>query len=348
MNQHVSLSASDASTPVAVAPPRISVAMAVYNNALYLAEAIESILAQTFTDFEFLIVDDGSTDGSGAIIDEYAACDPRIRAIHQPNRGLVASLNRLIAETRAPLIARMDGDDVALPERFARQLAFLDANPDYGVVGTRTRDIDAAGRLSPALDAHPLDHASFLAVLETGPWLCHPSVMMRTDLVRAAGGYRAAFRHCEDYDLWLRLSATTRLCSLPDRLLHYRRTEGQVSVAHAEEQLTGAAIAYLAHGERAAGRPDPIGDAQRLPTLAALDGIFGRLGVARAVRTRIVPNLVYAAGVLKGPGFGLILDHVREGGGRAGLLRTVARLVKLGEPARALRLLVALLAPKRS
>lgn len=324
------------------AGPRITVAMAVYNNAPFLAEAIESILGQTFGDFEFLIVNDGSTDDSGAIIDLHAARDQRIRAIHQPNRGLVASLNLMIGEARAPLIARMDGDDISLPERFERQLAFLDANPDYGVVGTSTHDIDEQGRLSLNLDFHPLDHDAFLAALETGPWLCHPSVIIRTDIVRAVGGYRAPFRHCEDYDLWLRLSERTKLCTIADRLFHYRRSDTQVSTAHALEQLSGAAIAYLAHCERQAGRPDPVEGLERLPALHELDAVFGREGTARRVRSRVAPNLVYCGRSLAGQGFSLLLDHVREGGDKTGLWRTAARLIKLGSPGRALRLAAAL------
>lgn len=327
-----------------VEQPRLSVAMAVYNNAPFLAEAIESILAQTIGDFEFLIVNDGSTDGSGAIIDAYAARDNRIRAIHQSNCGLVASLNHMVEEARAPLIARMDGDDISLPTRFERQLAFLHANPDYGVVGTSTHDIDEQGRLSPNVDFHPLDHEAFLAALETGPWLCHPSVIMRRDVVRAAGGYRAAFRHCEDYDLWLRLSERTKLCTLPDRLFHYRRSPGQVSSAHVLEQLTGAAIAYAAHCEREAGRPDPTEGMDHLPPIDRLDAMFGREGVSRAVRAKVAPNIVWSARALRGDGFLLLLAHIEEGGDRAGLWRTALRLVKLGEPRRAARLALALAA----
>ncbi len=318
--------------------PRISVAMSVYNNAPYLAEAIESILGQSFGDFEFLIVNDGSRDGSGEIIDAYAARDPRIRAIHQPNRGLIASLNRLIGEAQAPPIARMDGDDIAMPERFERQLAFLDAHPDYGVVGTSTHDIDEQGRLSPNSDFHPLDHASFVAVLEDGPLLCHPSVMMRRDLVREAGGYRAAFAHCEDYDLWLRLAARTKLCSLPDRLLHYRLSDTQVSTAYALQQQIGAAVAYLAWRERAAGRADPTEGLAQLPPVDELDRLFGRAGVARDVRSKVAPNLVYSEQALRSQGFELLIKYVREGGDRKGLWRTAGRLVKLGEPGRAARL----------
>ena len=105
--------------------PAISVAMSVYNGERFLAEAIGSVLAQTFTDFEFLILDDGSRDGTRAIIADYASRDARIRPILRENRGLVVSLNQLLAEARAPLVARMDADDVCLPERFARQIAFL-------------------------------------------------------------------------------------------------------------------------------------------------------------------------------------------------------------------------------
>ena len=327
-----------------VKQPRLSVAMAVYNNAPFLAEAIDSILAQTMGDFEFLIVNDGSTDGSAAIIDSFARRDKRIRAIHQPNRGLVPSLNLMIEKARAPLIARMDGDDISLPNRFERQLAFLDANPDYGVVGTSTHDIDEHGRLSLNEDFHPLDHDAFRAALETGPWLCHPSVVMRRDVVRAAGGYRAAFRHCEDYDLWLRLSEATKLCTIPDRLFHYRRSATQVSSAHVLEQLTGAAIAYAAHCEREAGRPDPTDGMDRLPPIERLDALFGREGVTREVRAKVAPNIVFCERALRGEGFPLLLAHIKEGGDRAGLWRTALRLVKLGEPRRAARLALTLAA----
>lgn len=323
--------------------PRISVAMSVYNSARFLAEAIESILGQTFGDFEFLIVDDGSSDGSAAIIDDYARRDSRIRAIHQPNAGLVASLNRMIANARAPMIARMDGDDVSLPARFEKQVAFLDANPDYGVVGTATHDIDVLGRMKRNHDFHPADHPGFQEAVRAGrPLLCHPSAMMRSEVVRAAGGYRSAFAHCEDYDLWLRLSETTRLCSIPDRLLLYRRSDGQVSNVHDVQQQIGAAVALLAHQERAAGRPDPTEHLYSLPAIEELDALFGRPGVGRQVRIRVATRLLHSREALRSDGFDLLLAHVREGGSRDGLWRTAARLLRLGEPARAARLALAL------
>lgn len=323
----------------AVSPPAISVAMSVYNNAPFLRAAIDSILAQTFGDFEFLIVDDGSTDGSGAIIDACAAADPRVRAIHQENRGLVASLNRMIEEARAPLIARMDGDDICMPERFARQVAFLDENPDFGVVGAWATSIDEQGRNCDdgGLD-QPTTWDGFRDALWGKPLMCHPAATLRTDVLRRVGGYRALYRHCEDYDLWLRLAEVTKLCSLPERLILYRYSGTQVSTRHILPQALGAAVAWFAHLERVAGRPDPTEGLAALPPVSGLDDLFGRAGVAKAVREMVAPGLVHSPIALAGDGFDMLLDHVRGGGPRDGLWRTAVRLVKLGRPVRALKL----------
>lgn len=323
--------------------PRITVAMSVYNNAPYLTHAIESIVAQTFTDFEFLIVDDGSTDDSAAIIDRFARDDSRIRVIRQPNAGLIVSLNRMIDEARAPLIARMDGDDIALPERFARQVAFLDAYPDIGVLGTGCTCIDEGGRPSSDKFDNVTEPDEVLADLRNGPPLCHPSVVMRRDALRAVGGYHRAYKHCEDYDLWLRLSEQVRMANLPDRLLLYRQSDSQVSNRHAYVQKIGAAIAWEAHVERLAGRPDPTATLDTLPPMADLDRVFGRPGTYKAVREKVALGSVYAPAALRGEGLDLILEHVRNGGATDGLWRTVMRLFTLGEPARALRLAAALI-----
>lgn len=323
--------------------PTISVAMSVYNGAEFLAEAIESILAQSYTDFEFLILNDGSTDGSAAIIDAYAARDPRIRALHQPNQGLIGALNQLIDEARAPLIARMDGDDIALPERFARQVAFLAAHPDYGVVGTWTTDIDSQGNAYPVGGGdHPTSHAEFVTFAEATSPLCHPSVMMRRDVVRAVGGYHRAFRHCEDYDLWLRLAQHTKLCSLPERLIKYRHSDNQVSNRHIVVQQIGAAVAWYAARARAAGRADPTETLASLPPVDQMDALFGDAGATAAIRARLVPRLIHSSVAMASEGFDLMIDHIAAGGDRTGLSRTVARLLRFGMPWRALRLAIAL------
>lgn len=318
--------------------------MSVYNGERFLAPAIESVLGQTFGDFEFLILDDGSADGTAAIIRAYAARDPRIRPIIRENRGLVASLNELLGAARAPIVARMDADDISHPERFARQIGFLAGHPDHGVVGTRTIDIDEQGQsFQLNLADHPLSHDELLHNIATnGPLLAHPTVMFRRDVVLAAGGYHAAFRHCEDYDLWLRLAHRTRMANLPERLLSYRRSPGQVSNRHAVEQCIGVAVSRVAYAERAAGRPDPTETLAVLPPIEALDALFGRPGVAREIRAHTARSLLYSEAALGGAAFDLLLRHVADGGRGGELWRTVPRLVRFGKPARAVRLAMAL------
>ncbi|TIX49868.1 glycosyltransferase family 2 protein [Alteraurantiacibacter aquimixticola] len=324
--------------------PTLSVAMSVYNGERFLAEAVGSILAQSFGDFEFLILDDGSSDRTAGIIRDFAARDSRIRPIIRENRGLVASLNQLLTEARAPLVARMDADDVCLPDRFARQVAFLEANPDHGVVGCWSYDIDEKGE-PWRIDAadHPVTHADFLHnIRHGGPLLVHPAVMYRADIVRSVGGYHAAFRHCEDLDLWLRLASVTKLANLPERLIRYRHYPEQVSKRHATEQQVGAAIAYEAWRARDAGRPDPTAEATALPPITQLDEYFGQEGVARRVRQAVTGGILHSPVALRDEGFDIMLQSVRDGGSRSGMWRTVARLLKLGEPLRALRLTAAL------
>ncbi|PLK26602.1 glycosyltransferase [Novosphingobium sp. TH158] len=321
--------------------PIISVAMSVFNGERFLAEAIESVLAQTLGDFELLILDDGSRDSTPGIISDYAKRDSRIRPIIRENRGLIASLNQLVYESRAPLVARMDADDVCLPQRFARQAAFLDAHPDHGVLGTWCEDIDENGRPWPVASAHrhPVDHESFLAAIPLDrPLLCHPSVMFRRELVLAVGGYHSAFKHCEDLDLWLRLASRTRLSSLPEQLIKYRHYSDQVSSRHATQQQIGAAVARIAYGERLAGRSDPTADLDSLPPLDELDALFGREGISRAVRAEVAPGVLYSQSGLRGDGFDLILRYLRDGGAHDGMWRTVLRLMRIGEMGRALRL----------
>ena len=322
--------------------PAISVAMSVYNGERFLVPAIESVLAQTFTDFEFLILDDGSSDNTREVIESFASQDSRIRLIIRENRGLVASLNQLLAESCAPLVARMDADDVCLPTRFARQIDWLAAHTDYGVVGSWCEDIDENDQPWGGLcnsPRHPANHDEFLIAIDNG-WalLCHPAVMFRRDLVLSVGGYHAAFRHCEDMDLWLRLASVTKLASIPEPLIRYRHYSEQVSSRHATEQQIGAAVARLAFVERLAGRPDPTENLERLPPIDDLDTLFGREGLSREVRAKVAPGLLYSKAGLRDDGFDLVLRYLGEGGAHDGMWRTVARLLSFGEPARAMKL----------
>ncbi|MFC3215172.1 glycosyltransferase [Novosphingobium panipatense] len=320
--------------------PAVTVAMSVFNGAPFLSEAIESVLGQDFGDFEFLIVDDGSTDASPTIVRDYAAKDSRIRPILRENRGLVASLNEMIESARAPLIARMDSDDICRPDRFNRQVRFLNANPDYGVVGSWSEDIGVHGEPLVRTGAdHPVTHEEMVSSIQSGgPLICHPAAMFRREIVRAVGGYHSAFVHCEDLDLWLRLSSVTRLGNIPERLLKYRRYPDQVSSRHAMEQQIGSVVAHAAWRERRAGRPDPTASLLHLPPIDELDTLFGQTGLAWTVREQAALGLLYSPAALRGEGFEFLLSYLKDGGRREGMWRTVLRLVRFGEPRRALRL----------
>ncbi|MBX9884660.1 MAG: glycosyltransferase [Novosphingobium sp.] len=325
------------------APP-LTVAMSVYNAERFLAPAIESILAQSFGDFEFLILDDGSRDATASIAAHYGAQDKRIRLISRENRGLIASLNQLLGEARAQLIARMDGDDISHPERFERQVRFMESHPEVGVVGSWTEDIDENGTINRLTGSeHPVDHEGFLAAVDPGlPLLCHPAVLYRRDVVRSVGGYHPAFAHCEDFDLWLRLASVTRIANIPERLLYYRRSSDQVSNRHATRQQVGAAIARMAYAERRAGRPDPTEKLTALPAIEELDALFGRPGVSAEVCAKVAPGLLYSRSGLSDDGFHIICRFIREGGRSNGLWRTVLRLISFGEVRRAAVLALAL------
>ena len=238
--------------------PAISVVLPVYNAEAYVREAVESILAQTFTDFELIAINDGSTDDSGAILRELAARDTRIVLIERPNGGLVSALNDGIESARAGLIARMDADDVAMPERFALQHARMAQEPELAVLGSFFNIIDKDGSIIRLYDDLPLTPAAARSAVG-GFLVAHPAVMMRRDAVLKAGGYRKAFCHAEDYELWLRMSDLGyAIANLPRPLLNWREHGDNVSAAHWEANGRSVILARLAHRVRKAGLPDPF------------------------------------------------------------------------------------------
>lgn len=233
--------------------PEITVLLCVYNGAAHLREAIESVLLQSFTDFELLIIDDGSTDTTPDIVK--SMCDRRIRSIrHNTNRGLITRLNEGLAEAAGRYIARMDADDLCHRERLDRQFQFLEEHPEVGVVGSAVRIIDANGR-GRIVYQYPEAHEVIDWVM---PFVCplvHPSIMMRRDLVRSVGGYSAGAMHAEDYDLWERLLPRTQLANLPEPLLDLRKHSGSVTVCNAAVHQETALAVSLRGLARRLGRP---------------------------------------------------------------------------------------------
>ena len=208
--------------------------MGVHNGVPWVTDAVASILGQTAGDLELVVVDDGSTDETPVVL--AAITDPRLRVIRQDRQGLTRALNHALARSSAPLLARLDADDVALAERLARQRALLDARSDIGLLGTGAREIDAAGR-QIGLVIPPADHAALVrALIRSNPFV-HSSVMMRREILEKVGGYDERLTVAQDYDLWMRMAVVTHLANIPEPLVVRRLLAGRVSVARDAERL---------------------------------------------------------------------------------------------------------------
>lgn len=216
--------------------PRVSVLLPVRNGEAFLADALDSVLSQTGPTFEVLVIDDGSTDATPAILAAYT--DPRLRVIRQEGLGLVAALNAALDAARGEYCARMDADDLALPGRFAAQVAALDANPGAVMAHGAARVIDAAGREIGSIATKPQSAAEYQAALlheRSAPPIVHPTAMIRRAVLLAMGGYRQS-PSCEDHDLWLRLLGKGAFLALPEPLLLYRQHDAGISRERASEQ----------------------------------------------------------------------------------------------------------------
>jgi len=205
------------------AHPRISVVLPVHNGGRLFREAIDSVRAQTLGDFELLIVNDHSTDATPALIDEYAASDPRVKRLNATERGYTNAISLGLSRASAPLIARMDADDVCMPDRFEKQAAYLDDHPECVAVGSRTLLIDERGRPIRSFSEDPDHERIDAAHLDgRGGAIVHPASMIRRDALERIGGYRSDTEPAEDLDLFLRLAEVGRLANHPDTLLKYR------------------------------------------------------------------------------------------------------------------------------
>jgi len=212
--------------------------MGVWNGAPQVGEAVQSVLTQTAADLELIVVDDESSDATPAILKSFR--DPRLRVTRRSRGGLTSALNAALALARAPLLARLDADDVALPQRLERQLEYLKRHPEVGLLGTAARETDAAGREVAVLRPPTDDALIRRALIRRNPFV-HSSIVMRRAAVDLAGGYDEAFPVAQDYDLWMRMSRVTRMANLSDLLVIRRLLPGRVTTAREGERFKAEA-----------------------------------------------------------------------------------------------------------
>jgi glycosyltransferase involved in cell wall biosynthesis len=243
----------------------ISVLMACYNGARWLEAAINSILNQSHQDFEFIIVDDGSTDASAQIIASFAAKDSRIRVITRPQSGLSASLNAGIKAARGDWVARIDADDVSETTRLEKQYAYVCQHASVVFVGSALRLIDERGRIL-STHVYPSDSARLENGLRVGKkFPPHSSAFFRRDIALSLGGYRGVLKRAEDHDLWLRLSEVGRLAALGEPLVQIRIHSNQMSHLEAgRRQLIDAKVAVTSYWLRRAGCGDPLANSAEM------------------------------------------------------------------------------------
>ena len=230
-------------------PPPVTVYMPAYNVGPYVRQAVQSILDQTFGDFEFIIINDGSTDNTLETLQELAAGDSRIKLVSRPNMGVSKTANEAIALARGEFLARIDGDDVAQPTRLEKQVAYLRANPRCVAVGSNVLLIDDDGLPLFVMPQIAFGHERIEAALWKHGWsMLQPASTFRRDAVLAAGGYRTHLSLHEDHDLFLRLAERGTLENLPDVLQWYRQR--LTSLTHTESSGSRQVMADILRNAR--------------------------------------------------------------------------------------------------
>ena len=280
----------------------VSVVMPVRNGEAFVELAVRSILSQTFQALELIIIDDGSFDSTPSILSSLAATDSRIRLLSSGGRGIVDALNLGIVQSGSDLIARMDADDMALPERLERQIQFMRSNPDVVASGSSVLLIDGTGIETGTRDV-AVDRAAIADELQRTNAFIHPTMIIQKQALLDAGLYRHACTYAEDYDLWLRLEEIGELANLAEPTLKYRMHAGQISNIKRVQQRAAAALARQVAWRRRSGKGEGVdmkqpvhvacGELLRLradevPQLTALEGpdLSIMLRLAKPLMTR--------------------------------------------------------------
>lgn len=224
--------------------PCISIVMPVYNASTYLREALESVLQQTFSDFELIVVDDGSTDNSRDILQTY--CDPRMRLISNTH-DFISSLNKGVHASTGRYIARMDADDMMTPERLEIQFGYMEDHPDIDICGSYA---ESFGEMIRVIQ-RPLEHVDIVSMMIRMNPMMHPTVMMRISILRQSGFlYKYGYHCAEDYKLWTELALRGfKFANIPEPLLHYRISPQQVTRVSQNEMLVSTIKIGLEYAE---------------------------------------------------------------------------------------------------
>lgn len=224
--------------------PKISVIMPVYNGGKYLKAAVQSVLDQTYKDFEFIILDDGSLDNSLSIVENFS--DERIKFVKLNHRGIVTALNKGLEISKSEYIVRVDADDLSLPDRFEKLLNYMEENKQIAVCGSWAISIDDEGKVIGEMKYPPMQYKDIKKYsLLHNPFI-HPSVIFRKEVVLGVGGYRN-FKHNEDYELWTRVLSKNSGHNVPEFLLKYRIHSDQITKkSNFKMRLTGVCVRVLA------------------------------------------------------------------------------------------------------
>ncbi len=217
--------------------PKVTVILSVFNCQRWVKSAVRSILTQTFTDFELICVNDGSTDGSLQILEQLAKEDARVRIITQPNGGVAVAGNSGLQHARGKYIARLDSDDIALPDRLQKQVAFMDAHPEVVLLGTAYELIDDADRLLTTHHQPTTDRELQALCLSGLIPIAHTSCMYRREDAARVGNYDTYFQSAEDLDLYLRLGEVGKMACLPEVLARYRQHSSSLSESKQQLQI---------------------------------------------------------------------------------------------------------------
>jgi hypothetical protein len=293
--------------------PLVSVVLVIRDVERYLEEAIESILRQTLRDFEFIIVDFGSTDSSKEIAKRYQARDARVRVSEIAPCSYIEAKIAACALPKGQYIAIQDADDISLPDRLEAEVTYMNQHSKVGLLGGAVQWIDSDGKFLPSADDYPTEDRDIRIELVTRNVFWHPTVLIRAEAFRKVGGYRAAFKQSDDYDLWLRIAEHYQCANLKQKVLNYRIHSQQLSLKKRKDQILCALAAQAAARLRSQGKSDPLNTAHEVTP-----ALLVTMGVSEATQISELAS-----------GYSGYIRHIYDAGGYAAIPDAVAEMLQV-------------------